>query len=297
MAIKAGFVGLIGQPNAGKSTLVNALIGEKVSIVTHKPQTTRQRISGIYTDTNQQAIFLDAPGIVQSQSGLNKFLSEEYKSVIEDSDALIAVLNIDAKTQKHIESVIELCEASNKPWIAVLSKEDLKNQKRKAIIKSLLASKQVPVVEVSAKNNPQKAQDTVMPLIELMLPVSPAPLYQQDIYTTHNMRELCAEIIREKCFYYLHQEIPYGLHVNIPKFEEVNDRFARVYGELIVSKDGHKSMVVGKKGSMLKRIGQAARIDIETRFGLKVYLELHVIVKPQWMKKQKNLEEFGYVTN
>lgn len=297
MAVRAGFIGIIGQPNAGKSTLVNALVAEKVSIVTHKPQTTRQRISGIYSDNELQAIFLDAPGIVQAQAGLNEFLQAEYKSVIGDSDLLLAVLNLDAQSKEEIEEVIRICSESKKVWIAVISKIDKKKKERLDIMLNLLQQHHIPIIQVSAKNNPQKTQDDMMSLLKTLLPMSPDYLYSKDIYTTQKMRDVAAEMVREKCFYFLHQEIPYGLAVKVRRYDEVSKGLTKIYADIIIAKEGHKRMVIGKGGETLRRIGQGARMELEKMTQTKIYLELHVTVKTEWMSNRTEMEGLGYVTN
>ncbi len=295
--MRAGYVGVIGQPNAGKSTLVNALVAEKVSIVSHKPQTTRQRISGIWTDNEAQVIFLDAPGVVHAETGLNFYLQEEYKSVIEDSDVLMAILNLDVQKKELAKEIVELCQKSGKPWIAIISKVDQKKEERMNALIELMSGLDVPIIKTSAKNNPQKAQDNILPLLKVLLPQTPEPLFDTEIYTTQNLRQLAAEVIREKCFYYLHQEIPYGLAIKILKFDESNPEITKIYADIIINKMSHKSMVIGTGGSTLKRIGQSARIELEQSFNIKIYLSLHVNVRAQWLKSNKALEEYGYARN
>jgi GTP-binding protein Era len=295
MSYRAGFVGLIGLPNAGKSTLANALVGEKISIVTAKPQTTRQRVLGILNDEQSQILFVDAPGRVKSTSGLNQFLSAEYAAVIADSDVLVAVLNLDQRKPEELLSVAQSCADSGKPWMAVISKTDFPEPQRVAILRGKLSEFGVPVVGVSALHQPAEARELILPLVRGLLPESEAPLYDTDAYTTQSMREMAAETVREKCFEHLHQEIPYGLAVKTQKYVEDEGKIVKIYADILVNKEGHKAIVVGKGGSALKRIGTLARQDLERVLGRKVYLELHVVVRKNWATNPQMLEELGYV--
>lgn len=290
---KVGYVGVIGFPNSGKSTLVNALIGEKVSIVSSKPQTTRKRVKGIATGQNYQMIFLDAPGIVKAQSGLNQFIQQEYESVIEESDLLIATLNIDEKDPEKLKSIVELCVASNKPWIPVITKKDISAKKHRVQILRDQLSQYNPIA-VSSDKNPEDAKQLLLEKLIEMLPAGESPLYFDDIYTTQNLREMCEEIVREKCFHFLHQEIPFGLAVKVNKFDESNPKLIKIFADIILSKPNHQSIVIGEKASNLKRIGQSARIEMENLLGTKVFLDLHVKVRKNWTKQSNWMKEFGY---
>ena len=295
MSYHAGFIGLIGLPNAGKSTLANALVKEKVSIVTAKPQTTRQRVLGIVSDEEAQILFVDAPGQVKATSGLNQFLGEEYRAVIGESDALMAVLNMDHKNLDDLLAIAQTCADSGKPWMAVITKTDHPEPQRVAILRQHLEGFKVPVVATSALKAPDQARELILPLAKNLVPESPAPLFDPETFTTQNLREMAAEIVREKCFEYLHQEIPYGLAVKVKKFVEDDRRTTKIYADIMVTKDGHKAIVVGKGGSSLKRIGSLARQDLEKLVGRKVFLELHVIVRKNWARNPQILQELGYV--
>lgn len=295
MNYRSGFVGLIGLPNAGKSTLANTLIGEKVSIVTAKPQTTRQRVLGIRTDESSQILFVDAPGVVKSTSGLNNFLGAEYQSVMADSDVLIAVLNIDCSRMEDLMSIAETCHTQGKPWLVVITKSDFEKPQRVAILREQLQKFSVPVVAVSALHQKEAARELVLPLVKGLLPLSLSPLYDPDIYTSQTLREMVSEIVREKAFELLHQEVPYGLAVQILKFDEDTGPVVKIYANILVNKEGHRAIVVGAGGSQLKQIGQAARREIEVLTERQVYLDLHVVVKKNWAKNSMMLEELGYV--
>ncbi|MCB0362109.1 MAG: GTPase Era [Bdellovibrionales bacterium] len=295
MSYKAGFIGLVGLPNSGKSTLTNALIGEKVSIVTAKPQTTRQRILGIRSDENSQVLFMDSPGFVKSSTGLNSFLEKEYRAVMTDSDGLIAVLNIDCPNMENLLSIAEKCQTQKKPWMVVITKADFEKPQRISILREELKKFSVPVVAVSALHQPDLARELVLPLVEEMLPSALSPLYDPEVYTSQTIREMASEIIREKSFELLHQEIPYGLAVRMLKFIEDQGSVTKIYADILVNKEGHRAIVVGKGGALLKQIGQASRREIENLVGRQVYLELHVVVKKNWTEDAGMLEELGYV--
>ncbi len=296
MSFKAGFVGLIGMPNAGKSTLVNALIGEKISIVTTKPQTTRRRVMGITGDKTFQAVFVDAPGVVKSSSGLNEFLEAEYRGVIGDSDLILAVLSVDEKRAENIVRIIKLVRESGKPWAAIVTKSDLGSPERIGYIKAeMLQTPDVPVIVVSALDDPKEATQLVLELVKQMLPEAPAPLFDQDIPTTENIRDMAGEIVREKCFEALSEEIPYGLGVKIQSFSENAGRATHIMADIIVDKASHKPMVIGKGGEKIKAIGTRARQDIEKLIDSKVFLEVHVVVKEKWAKNHGIMRDLGYV--
>lgn len=296
MSFRSGFIGFVGLPNVGKSSLINSIVGEKVGIVTPKPQTTRQRVVGVYSDEESQLLCVDTPGLVHSDSGVNGFLKEEVKAVAKNSDALVAVLNVDAKDLESLLEVVEWVKAAVKPWCVVINKADLGQKHRLAILRSRLSDLEIPLISTSATKWKDDLKETLIPILKTLVPESQA-LYGNDIYTTQNMRDLSSEIVREKCFEFLHQEIPYSMAVQVRKFEENPKKILHISAELILNKDKHRPIVIGRKGYKLKAIGQAARLEIEKIAGQKVFLELHIKVKPNWMKEKKFLKDLGYVVN
>lgn len=295
MNYRAGFVGLIGLPNSGKSTIMNALVGEKVSIVTSKPQTTRRRMMGLLTAKDYQIIFVDAPGVVKAKSGLNMFLAEEAEDVISQSDVLVAVLNIDEKNAERLDEIIKLVKDSRKPWMAVIQKTDLPQVHRPQILREKLTEMGVPVVSGSALREPKALAELMLEEVVKLLPEADAPLYDSELYTLTSTRDLCCEIIREKCFENLHQEVPFGLAVKILKFIEDEGRTIKVYAEILVAKDNHRPIVIGREGTILKKIGTEARKEMEKLTGRKIYLDLHVASKVDWQKNPGLMKELGYV--
>lgn len=296
MSYRAGFVGLIGLPNSGKSTLMNALVGEKVSIVTAKPQTTRRRVIGLVNDKDFQAVVVDAPGVVRAKSGLNMFLHDEANDVIAQSDVLIAVLNIDEKNAAHLDEIIKIVSESGKPWIALIHKTDLPQLHRPQIMRDKLSPFNVPVIQGSALNGAEELKELVFEYLKDKLPYSDGPLYDVELYTLSTVRDLTAEIIREKCFENLHQEVPFGLAVRIVKFNEDEGNLIKILAEILVAKENHRPIVIGKEGQALKKIGTEARLEIETLTGRKVYLELRVASKKDWQKNFGVMKELGYVS-
>ncbi|MBV2168626.1 MAG: GTPase Era [Bdellovibrio sp.] len=301
MGYKAGFIGLIGQPNAGKSTLMNFLVDEKVSIVSSKPQTTRRRILGIWSTDQGQAIFVDAPGIIKADKGLNGFLAQEAEDVIASSDVLMAVISVDEEKPEDAEKVIEMVSRSGKPWVGVITKTDIvEKAHRLMILKRMIEDKGGKALSISVaalKKDKEAQEDREAMLIEILelLPESPAPLYDIDLFTNENVREMVTEIIREKCFESLHHEIPYSLAVRILKFDEEGP-LPKIYAEIIVSKENHKAIVIGKEASAIKKIGMESRKEIEKLMDEKIFLDLKVACKPEWFENKRMMKELGYVT-
>lgn len=294
--MKAGFIGLIGQPNSGKSTLLNLLVGEKVSIVTPKPQTTRRRVMGVVNVPEAQMIFVDAPGVVKAESGLNRFLREEAMDVISESDVLIAVLNIDEKDVERLDEIVELAANSGKPWIALIHKTDLPELHRPRILRDRLQKFNVPIVEGSSVSlGKEELKSALLEAVHPLLPESARPLYEDDIYTLSTTRELCAEIIREKCLEFLHQEVPFQLAVRIKEFDEDNGPTVRIDSEIVVGKENHRPIVIGRGGQNIKQIGSTARKEMEKIIGRKVFLELNVTARPNWQKNPGAMKDLGYV--
>jgi GTP-binding protein Era len=292
--MKAGYVGLVGLPNAGKSTLVNALIGEKISIVSRKPQTTRKRVLGIYSDDTTQAIFLDAPGLVKAEAGLNHFMQKELESVINESDILIAVLNLDSYKIEPLLEIIEMCQKSGKPWMACLTKDDLSLIHRNEKLREVLQPLKVPIILTSAVRRPNELKELILTPVVQMLPETKMPYYDDEIYTTQSEREILAEMVREQCFEYLHEELPYGVAVKTLEFKE-EDTIIRCLVEIIVAKDNYVGMVVGQGGQTIKRIGASSRILAEKFFNKKIFLQTQVKVRKDWTSDEKFMKEMGYV--
>lgn len=291
---RAGFVALVGQPNAGKSTLLNSLLGEKVSITSDKPQTTRGRVTGIMNQPEAQIVFVDSPGTLKSTTGINKFLQEEVQDVIENADVVCALLAADGSLDS-VKDLIGALKEKKKAWIAIITKIDLLGGTRTPKFFQYLIDEEVPFVSISTLRRPEEAKGELLSRIIPLLPEAEAPLYEDDIYTTQTLRQMAAEFIREACFENLHQEIPYGLAVKIVEFKEDEGPVVRVRAELVVEKDNHRAIVIGAKGQTIKKIGIQARKEIEQVVGRQVFLEMHVQVRKNWTQNPRMMKELGYV--
>jgi GTP-binding protein Era len=298
---RSGFVGLIGQPNAGKSSLMNLLVQEKVSIVTPKPQTTRRRVLGIVSEDQGQAVFVDAPGVLKAAKGLNAFLTQEATDVIEQSDLLIAVIATDTETKEQAQDILDMVIASKKPWMMVITKVDMIEFQRRIDTLKELAAKHKSCLGVIEASNTWKKEDAkavrqeILRLCFSKLPESPKPLYDIELFTPHNVKDLVAEIVREQCFEVLHHEIPYNIAVRIQKFDESDPKMPRIHAEILVAKESHKPILIGKGGATIKEIGMLARKSIEKMMDQKVYLGLEVTVRENWFENKMIMKELGYV--
>lgn len=296
MTFRAGFVGIVGEPNAGKSTLLNRFLNEDLSIVTDKPQTTRKRQSGIVNLENGQIVFLDAPGFIRAKSGLNEFLMKEAKQVLADVDVLLVVISVDTERREQAEEVLNLVSKSQGKKIVIITKTDIeKYLPRRTAIQKMVAEKMpgVPILEMSSKSSKIDIQDVLVKIWEY-LPASEAPLYDEDIMCLEAERVIVAEKIREQCLEMLHQEIPYKIAVMIRQFLE-EEKIVRIDADIIVGKESHKSIVVGKKGSMIKKIGTESRAKVEKFLNKKVMLKLQVVVRENWDENPNFMKELGYV--
>lgn len=296
MSIRAGFVGVIGLPNAGKSTMVNHLIGEKVSIVTPRPQTTRQRVLGILSDTDGQVVFVDAPGLTDRPGALNEFLRYEFSSVLKDSDGLVVVIDMKNDPKEEIDKILTQINQSEKPYFIILNKMDLVDEAQMTFWTDFLKVQERKMRLISALDQSGSLKQLLWQDLLELVPICEKPLYDNDLYTTQNVRDMVNEIIREKCFACLRQEIPYGLAIRTLKFDEDSSQsLTKIYAEILVAKENHKPMVIGAKGAMLKEIGMKSREEIEKLLGKKVFLDLHVQARPEWMMSKTFMKELGYV--
>lgn len=290
---RSGYVAVIGRPNVGKSTLINALVGEKVSITSKKPQTTRDRIMGVLTTEDAQYIFVDTPGFQTKHSSelLNR-MNKSVKSSLSDVDVVVMVIE-STGWKPEDEEVLKLLPHDAKNVILAINKTD--EVKESEVILPLIqeSMKKFPfadVVPVSAEKNRQL--DVLLQVIRKFLPEGDK-LFEDDIYTDKSPRFLAAEIIREKAFRLLGDELPYGVAVMIDKWEE-NDQGARIFATLIVNRESHKGIVIGEKGSKLREISRLAREDISAILGKKVYLEVWVRVRKGWGDDAAVLKSLGY---
>ena len=290
--MKTGFVGLIGRPNVGKSTLINTLIGEKIAIVSKKPQTTRNIIKGIYNDSDSQIVFVDTPGIHKPNHKLGTYLNKQAYYTIDDNDVLLFLVSAKEEWGRGDDFVLERLKITGKPIILVINKIDLITKEelylKIASIKDKYDFK--AIVPISAMRN-----DNVDRLIKVIKEeLNEGPIYyDQDEYTTRSVKFLVAEIIREKIFNLNEKEIPHGTTVMVEAFERSGNSYV-INASIIVDRASIKKIIVGAHGSMIKEIGIEARKDIEALLNKKVYLDLFVKVIPKWRDKDQYLSEFGF---
>ena len=288
---RAGFINIIGNPNVGKSTLMNNLVGEKLSIITSKAQTTRHRILGIVNGDNFQLIFSDTPGIIKPSYELQDSMMDFVKSALEDADVLIYMVEIGEKSIKDSE-VHDKIQSAKIPTIILLNKIDLSTQED---IKNQINiwSNQYPNTEiypVSALNN-FNTEKVINRIIEL-IPESPA-YFPKDQLTDKPERFFVNEKLREKIFLYYNKEIPYSVEVQTEEFKE-EESIIRIRSLILVERESQKGIIIGHNGVALKKIGSKARIDLEKFFGKKIFIELHVKVSKNWRSNSNQLRKFGY---
>lgn len=287
---KSGFAGLFGKPNAGKSTLLNALLNEKLAIVSPKAQTTRNRIAGILTEENYQIIFTDTPGILKSNYKLHDRMLQEIDQVKKGTDVVLFLVDANDDISENIELLKQF--SSRQPIILLINKIDKAKAGRVEQIEAEAAKlkKIVKVVKISALNKTNL--DELLQEIVSRLPSMPA-YYDDDSITDKPMRFFVAELIREKLFHLLEEELPYHAAVMVQQYEE-KITLTRIIADIIVSRETQKGIILGKNGSMIKSIGQKAREDIEKFIDKRVYLELHVKVRKDWRNNDLYLKEYGY---
>lgn len=290
---RCGFVAVVGRPNVGKSTLINAIVGSKVSIVTPKPQTTRHRILAVYTRNDNQIIFVDTPGLHRGAAKtINRLMNRTAASALADADLILFVSEANRWTVED-QDVIERLKESPVPVIALLNKIDKVHPKEELLsVLSAMSERHTfdEVLPISAKLNDNL--DRLVELIPGYLPESPA-LYPEDMLTDRSESFQIAELIREKLTLLLRQEVPYGLTVEIERLEKEPGGVA-INAIIWVERDSQKGIVVGKGGNVLKKVGRSARLELKERLGMPVHLELWVKVKDNWADSERELLRLGY---
>ena len=289
---RSGFVNIIGNPNVGKSTLMNALVGENLSIVTAKAQTTRHRIMGILNGDDWQIVFSDTPGILKPSYALQQSMLDFVDVAIGDADVILYVTDVVEKKDKN-EEYIEKLQKLECPVLIVLNKIDLSDQ---ATVLKLIQEWQelVPKAEIFPVSAKEKFNlDGILETIIAKLPVSP-PWYDKEQFTDKSMRFFASEIIREKILENYDKEIPYCTEVVIERFKEGEERYD-IGAVINVMRDSQKGIIIGKGGSALKRVATQARLEMEDFFQKKVFLQIFVKVEPDWRENKKMLRKFGYI--
>ena len=289
---KTGFIAIVGRPNVGKSTLLNAILGEKVAIVSNKPQTTRNRIVGVLTKGESQFVFVDTPGIHKPQNSLGDYMVDTANTSMKEADAVVLMADAGRDLTTVEENVIAYLKRAGVPGILVLNKTDLYDAVEIAeTIKRYAAQHDfAAVVPTCAKNG--KQVDAVLAECEKLL--SPSEwFFPEDMLTDQPERQMAAEIIREKLLRTLNKEVPHGVAVVIEEFKDEGS-IIRIRAEIFCEKASHKGIIVGKNGAELKLVGTYAREDLEKLFGVKVYLNLWVKVKENWRDSRAAVGNFGY---
>lgn len=290
---KSGFITIIGRPNVGKSTLLNALTGEKIAIVSNKPQTTRNKILTILTDDDSQIIFVDTPGVHAPRTKLGEYMNKVVTDSVDGVDAVLFVTDATSKLQNNEKEILENLFNKKIPVILIINKADtLKNKEDMLalIADATSVGEFASVVPISALK--KDGINAVLEEIKRLLP--PGPMYYpDDMITDQTEREIVAEIIREKMLRLLDKEVPHGTAVEIEYMKE-GDTLTKIGAVIYCEKASHKGIIIGKGGEMLKRIGSYSRSDIEKLLDKKVFLELWVKVKEDWRNSNFLLKEFGY---
>jgi GTP-binding protein Era len=293
-AHRSGFVALVGRPNVGKSTLLNALVGQKVSITSPKPQTTRHRIAGILTGPGYQAVFLDTPGLHRRQSrGLNRAMNRAALGSLAEADLLLFVVDA-TRWSDEDEAVLEHVRQAGKKSVLVLNKCDRVRPRERLL--PLIARLSAlhgfdAVVPLSARDGENVGQ--LAALIPPLLPEAEAP-YPADQVTDRSERFLAAEVVREKLTLVLQEELPYGITVEIERWDELEDGRVEIGAVIWVERTGQRKIVIGEGGQRLKEVGRAARLELNGLLGRRVHLELWVKVRENWADSEAALRQFGY---
>lgn len=292
---KSGFVTIIGRPNVGKSTLLNKILGQKIAITSDKPQTTRKRIRGIHTTEQGQIVFIDTPGVHKPLYKLGEFLLDEAKVAVPDADLILFLVDAQDPPGRGDEWIVKNMLQTDIPIIMVLNKVDkvkeLQKREENLMAYKTLFKDNIPTVKLSALTG--RNIDTLIKNIYRKLPKGPI-LYPEDETTDQTVREIALETIREKVLINTKEEVPHSIAVSIDKYEEKKN-LDRITATIHVEADSQKGIIIGKQGAMLKKIGQAAREELEKLEGKKIYLELYVKVQKDWRKKSKALKNFGYI--
>lgn len=292
---KSGFISIIGRPNVGKSTFLNRVIGQKIAIMSDKPQTTRNKVQGVLTQANSQMIFIDTPGIHKPKHKLGEFMLKVSKNTLREVDAIMFMINAEQGFGKGDEFIIDWLEGNETPVFLVINKIDQVHPDELLNIINLYKEKYdfaeiVPISALQGNN-----VESLLTTIEKYLPEGPQ-YYPADQVTDHPERFIISELIREKVLHLTREEIPHSVAVVIDKIakDEEKEDMIRVQATIMVERDSQKGIVIGKRGALLKQVGTLARKDIEMLLGSKVYLELWVKVQKDWRNKASQLRDFGF---
>ena len=295
--MRSGYVALIGKPNVGKSTLMNRLIGQKISITSPKPQTTRSRIETVYTDDRGQIVFLDTPGIHKPKNKLGQYMDHAAEGTFAEADVIVWIVEPTEALGAEEEHIAKLLRERNRqgtPVVLVLNKSDKLRSAQEAERLGRLYGDNLDIYrKLSLSARTGEGTEELLKLLFSMMPEGPL-FYDEDTVTTVPMRTIAEEIIREKALRLLSDEVPHGIAVMVEEYKERPDGSIHINADIICERDSHKGMIIGRGGQMLKRIGMAARKDIEEQTGARVDLRLFVKVRKGWRDNQGFIRSFGY---
>lgn len=288
---RSGFVTIVGRPNVGKSTLMNALVGEKVAIVSSRPQTTRNRIMGVMTREDWQMVFLDTPGIHTPRTKLGSYMMQSVREAMDGMDGMMVLVDA-TQVGEHDRAIVREMETKKVPKLLLLNKIDLlPREKLLALIASFADSGYDAIIPISARTGDGLEQLTTA--MAEKLPEGPK-YFPDDMMTDQPERLICAEMIREKALLHLRDEVPHGIGVEMMGMNKESEDFMEIHATIYCERDAHKGIIIGKRGSMLQLIGTEARRDIEALLGLHVNLKLWVKVRPDWRNRMDDLRTLGY---
>ncbi len=288
---RSGFVTIVGRPNVGKSTLMNALVGEKVAIVSNRPQTTRNRIMGVMTRDDWQMVFLDTPGIHTPRTKLGNYMMQSVREAMDGMDGMMVLVDA-TQVGEHDRSIVKDMATKKVPKILLLNKIDLiQPEKLLALIASFADCGYDAIIPISAKTG--DGLEELTRVMAAKLPVGPK-YFPDDMMTDQPERLIVAEMIREKALLHLRDEVPHGIGVEIMGMNKESDDFMEIHATIYCERDAHKGIIIGKRGAMLQQIGTEARHDIENLLDLHVNLKLWVKIRPDWRNRMDDLRNLGY---
>jgi len=287
----SGFITIVGRPNVGKSTLMNALVGEKIAIVSNRPQTTRNRIMGVMTRENWQMVFLDTPGIHRPRTKLGEYMMQSVQTAMDGMDGVLVLVDA-TQVEEPDRKIAQDMAAQSVPKFLALNKIDLvKPEKLLTVIASFAEMGFDAIVPISAKTG--DGLDELVAAMAQHLPEGPK-YFPDDMMTDQPERQICAELIREKALLHLRDEVPHGIGVEMMAMTKENDHFMEIHATIYCEREAHKGIIIGKHGTMLQQIGSEARQDIESLLGMHVNLKLWVKVRPDWRNRADDLKTLGY---
>ena len=288
---QSGFITIVGRPNVGKSTLMNALVGEKVAIVSNRPQTTRNRIMGVMTRPAWQIVFLDTPGIHHPRTRLGEYMMQSVRDAMDGMDGVLVLVDA-TQVGEQDRTIVKDMATKKVPKLLAINKIDLlPREKLLGLMASFADIGYDAIVPISAKTG-DGLEDLTGALVKA-LPEGPK-YFPDDMMTDQPERQICAELIREKALTHLRDEVPHGIGVEIMGMTKENDNFMEIHATIYCERDAHKGIIIGKHGSMLQTIGSEARTDIEQLLGMHVNLKLWVKVRPDWRNRMDDLRTLGY---